>query len=73
MSSGSNSRVSEPEPSLWPGSGSSFNFSFITHANCMVYGYIITVCSQEPKLAPRKKFPEPPVQQKLNYAGIRLL
>ena len=27
----------EPEPSLWPGSGSSLNFSLIIHANCMVH------------------------------------
>ena len=31
----------EPEPSLWPGSGTSFNFSFIIHANFVEHNLFI--------------------------------
>ena len=33
----------EPEPSIWPGSGSSSNFSLKIHPNCMVHYYIISL------------------------------
>ena len=33
----------ESVPSLWPGSGSSINFSLITYANCMVHNLFLYI------------------------------